>query len=294
MPRATNPADRVVRTRLRETLHFPDLTERLTLRLAAVPRYTARSHFAPWHKILGLPDFAGFTGVFTPLTYVEIAVDDAPCDLGGGLRVRGASGLARILAPDGSVRHLVRDGHHEIQRADGTRIAQGRYVNTFTRYDPDPVKRRVLTLPASLGLGEAPSRTTTAPALADLLPHARPPDARDAEPQAWHLGQTDANRHVNGVAYLRVLEAFAATLLFARGDDLRRRWAARARIVYRKPCFRGEAYRRVAWLEATEPRVVVAAVLKEADGPAARPAVVVELTLPEHPPEPAAGDPAAR
>lgn len=282
MARRRNPADRVVRTRLRETLHFPDLTERLTLRLAAVPRYTARSHFAPWHKILGLPDFSGQTGVFTPLTYVEIAVDDVPCDLGGVLRVRGESGLARVLAPDGRVRHLVRDGRHELQRDDGTRIAWGRYVNTFTRYDPDPARRRVVTLPESIGLGPGPERTTTAPGLADLLGAERAPDARDAEPQVWHLGQTDANRHVNGVAYLRVLEAFAATALFARGDDLRRRWASAARIVYRKPCFRGEAYRRVAWIGDAEPRVVVTAIVKEADGPAARPAVVVELTMPRH------------
>ncbi|MCW5893715.1 MAG: hypothetical protein KIT14_24640 [bacterium] len=271
-----------MRTRLRETLHFPDLTERLTLRLSAVPRYTARSHFAPWHRILGAPDFAGMTGVFTPLTYVEIAVDDVPCDLGGRLAVRGESGLARVLGADGAVRHLVRDGLHALHRADGTRVARGRYVNTFTRYDPDPARRRVATLPASLGLGPSPSRTTTAPTLGDLLVEARPPDARDAEPQVWHLGQTDANRHVNGVAYLRVLEAFAAAVLFARGDDLRRRWAASARIVYRKPCFRGEAYRRVAWVRPGEPCVVAAAIVKEDDGPAARPAVVVELTMPTH------------
>jgi hypothetical protein len=284
--RLRNPADRVVRTRLRETLHFPDLTERLTLRLAAVPRYTARSHFAPWHKILGMPDFAGGTGVFTPLTYVELVVDDVRCDLGGTLHVRGESGLARILAPDGSVRHLVRDGRHEVHRADGTRIGVGRYVNTFTRYDPDPARRRVVTLPASLGLGEAPSRTTAAPGVDDLLPAGRPADVRDAAPEVWHLGQTDANRHVNGMAYLQVLEAFAASALFARGDDLRRRWASRARIVYRKPCFRGEAYRRIAWLGDGEPRVVVAAIVKESDGPDARPAVVVELTMPAHDPLP--------
>lgn len=284
MARSRNPADRVVRTRLREPLHFPDLTERLTLQLSAVPRYTARSHFAPWHKILGPPDFAGMTGVFTPLTYVEVAVDDVPCDLGATLAVRGESGLARVLGPDGAVRHLVRDGCHELRRADGTRVARGRYVNTFTRYDPDPARRRVLTLPESLGLGPGPSRTTTAPGLGDLLAETRPPDARDDAPQVWHLGQTDANRHVNGVAYLRVLETFAATALFARGDDLRRRWAAGARIVYRKPCFRGEAYRRLAWIRAGEPCVVVAAIVKDADGAAARPAVVVELTMPAHAP----------
>ena len=45
-----NPADLVLRARYREAIHFPDLTERLALRLSSIVRYTARAHFGLWHR----------------------------------------------------------------------------------------------------------------------------------------------------------------------------------------------------------------------------------------------------
>lgn len=67
-----------------------------------------------------------------------------------------------------------------------------------------------------------------------------------------------------------------------KGSDLRRLFFARARIVYRKPCFRGEAFGRVAWLAGEAPPVVVGVFTKATDPPGARPAVAVELTLGRH------------
>jgi hypothetical protein len=91
------------------------------------------------------------------------------------------------------------------------------------------------------------------PAIETLLPNARPPDWVEPEPHVWHFGQTDPNRHVNGVEYLRVMESYLADALYGRGQDLRRLYAARARMVYRKPCFRGEGYRRAAWFTGEAP-----------------------------------------
>src|SRR5262249_23846211 len=152
---------------------------------------------------LGLPDFAGFTGVFSPLTFVELVVEEVPCDLRGKVAVVGESGLARTLDAGGGTRHIVRDGPHEGRRLAGAGVPRPRLVNTFTRYDPDPVKRRVTERPPELGLGPGPSRVTEAPGLWTLVPRDRVPERTDPVEHVWHLGNTDANRHVNGMEYLR-------------------------------------------------------------------------------------------
>jgi hypothetical protein len=82
--------------------------------------------------------------------------------------------------------------------------------------------------------------------------------------------------------YLRMMEVFVADALHGAGHDLRRLYFARARIVYRKPCFRGEGYRRVAWRHGEGGFVVAGAFRKAADAPGTRPAVAVELTMGQH------------
>jgi hypothetical protein len=276
MPR--NPADRVVRARIHQPLHFPDLSERLTLRLSAVERYVARAHFEPWHEVLGRPDFAGLTGVFSPLTHVELWTEDVPVALDARLLVTGAGFLARTVDAAGTTRHLVRDGHYEIRRADGVVVGGARLVNTFTRYDPDPARRRVEDVVAAIGLQTLPSRVIEVPQVADLVPQGRTADASDGDAHVWHLGNTDANRHVNGMEYLRAVEGFQADVLFRAGHDLRQLWAARTRIVFRKPCFRGEGYRRLAWMCGEAPLVLAGAIVKTSDPPGAPPAAAVEIT----------------
>ena len=80
----------------------------------------------------------------------------------------------------------------------------------------------------------------------------------------------------------RVMETFLANLLHARGQDLKRLYAARARMVYRKPCFRGEGYRRAAWFAGEAPLTLAGAFFKEEDEPGARPAAVIEVTYRQH------------
>jgi hypothetical protein len=280
------PIDRVLRGRVREPIRFVDLSERMALKLSAVSSYTARVHFGVWHRQIGMPDFRQLTGVFTPLVFVELEATDVPLDPRVPLRVEGESYLAKTLDADGAVRYVVREGHHAVSDQHGTVVARANLTNVFTRYDPDPARRRVTELPSELGLGAVPSRVTELPTLESFVPAGRRPDFVEAEPRVWHYGQTDPNHHVNGVEYLRVMEDFVADVLAARGQDLRRLYFARARLVYRKPCFRGEGYRRVAWFRGEAPPVVVGAFLKAGDPPDARPAASVELTLLQHePPE---------
>jgi hypothetical protein len=71
-------------------------------------------------------------------------------------------------------------------------------------------------------------------------------------------------------------------VLHRRGHDARRLYFSRTRILYRKPCFRGERYRRVAWFVGEAPLVIAAAIVKVDDPPGSRPAVAVELTVSRH------------
>ena len=263
---ARHPADLVVRARYREAINFPDLTERLALRLSSVLSYTARAHFGAWHRKIGAPDFTDPRGVFTPLATVEIEVEDVAVDPRQRFQVRGETYLAKSVDQNGAVRNLMRQGKHTIYDARGTVVARARLTNVFTRYDPDPARRRVTEL---LGIDA-------------LIAADRRPDFTEERERVWHYGQTDANRHVNGMEYLRSMEQFVADGLHRAGHDLRRLFFRGARIVYRKPCFRGEGYRRVAWYRGEAPLVVGGAFLKANDSPGARPADAVELTLAQH------------
>ena len=288
MPRTTrtpgNPADHVLRARLKEAVRFPDLTERRALKLSAVLHYTSRAHFGQWHRRMGGPDFTAHSGLFTPLFMVEIETTDVSLNPLAALQVHGETSLAKTLDPAGAVDHIIRVGKHTLLAGDGfsTLVGRAHLINVFTRYDPDPARRRVTMLPVEMGLGPAPSRVATLPSIDDFIPAGRRPDFAETAPSVWHYGQTDPNRHVSGMEYVRAMESYVATVLRQAGHDLRRLYYTRARILYRKPCFRGEGYRRVAWFRGEAPLVVSGAFYKEDDAPQARPAVAVELTVSQH------------
>jgi hypothetical protein len=276
-------ADRVIRTRLREPVHFQTLTENRTIRLSSVLEYTGRSHFAPWHRTLaGTHDFTNPAGIFTPLVFVEVETADLACDPNFRVEVRGESWLGHSRDESGAVRNIVREGSHTVANPGGEVLARARMLNVFTRYHPDPARRRVTELPAELGLGALPTRVIEVPGIESLIDPARKPDFADAHPHVWHYGQTDPNRHINGTAYLRAMEEFVADSLYAAGHDLRRLYAARARIIYRKPSFRGEGYRRVAWFRSEAPLVLAGAFCHEKQAVDAQPAVAIELTMLQH------------
>src|SRR5262249_10601201 len=111
---ARNPADLVLRARYREAINFPDLTERLALRLSSVLSYMARVHFGLWTGKVGGPDFPAPAGVFTPLATVEIQVEDVAVDPRQPFRVHGETHLAKSLDEHGAVRHLMRQGCHAV------------------------------------------------------------------------------------------------------------------------------------------------------------------------------------
>ncbi len=267
-----NPADAIFSARRSERVHFSDVGEDLTLKLAAIPHYTARAHFGLWHARMGRPDFGDQRTIFTPLVLVELDATATRVDLAAPIRVRGRAWLARVLDTRGELRGLAREGFYELSQPGRGRLGAARFVNLFTRYDADPARRRVTELPASYGLGERPERVLELPPLEEVLgatgdhearpdPAGPPPESlavfRDPEPLVFHYAQTDANRHVNGMEYVRLAQQAAAQALVGLAP-LHELWEARARIVYRKPCFRGGYYRREACVveeNASEARV---------------------------------------
>jgi hypothetical protein len=276
-------ADRIVRTRMREPVGFQSLTENRSIKLSSVSDYAGRSHFAPWHRILaGLHDFEKMAGIFTPLVYVDLETSDIACDPMARAVIRGESFLGKSLDDSGAVRHLVREGRHTVVDAAGRKLATARMLNIFTRYDPDPARRRVTTLPPELGLGGQPTRVVEVPGVDSIIDRARLPDFVETQTHVWHYGQTDPNRHVNGMAYLRAMEEHIADLLHHSGHDLKRLFAARARIVYRKPSFRGEPYRRAVWFRSEAPLALAGAFFKADDDASAAPSVAIELTFLQH------------
>ncbi|HVN28841.1 MAG TPA: hypothetical protein VMT64_10165 [Candidatus Binataceae bacterium] len=284
MPKTINRADRIVRTRMREDVAFPSLTENRTIKLSSVSEYTGRSHFGPWQRILaGMHSFEQMSGIFTPLVYVELETTDAVCDPNSKLTIQGESFLGKSLDETGAVRRIVREGRHVVLDPGGIKLASARMLNVFTRYDPDPAKRRVIELPPELGLGAAPTRIIEVPELETIVDRTRKPDFLETQNHVWTYDQTDPNRHVNGTSYLRAMQEHVADLLHASGHDLKRLYAARARIVYRKPSFRGEAYRRAVWFRSEAPLALAGAFFGAQDAASATPSVAVELTFQQHP-----------
>lgn len=277
-----NPADVVLSAEAESRVEFSDLSERMALKLGALVRYVARAHFMTWEKLRDLPDFDSLEGIFTPLVGMEMAATDIRVTPGELLVARGSSIFGKVLDAEGRVRNIARDGVHALFRADGEKVGEVRFINVFTRYDKDPVKRKVLEIPAELGVGSMPSRVTEPPTVESLLPLDRDPDLPAAEPGVWYYAQTDPNQHVNSLAYLQVMQDFVATRLHREGVSMADLWASRARIVFRKPCFRGEEYRRFAWRTGDSPLVIGGAIAKAEDPAGHLPAAAVELTLQRH------------
>ncbi len=282
MPSPENPADLVITGEADTRVEFSDLSERRAVKLSALTRYVSRAHFQTWEGLRRMPDFDDLQGIFTPLVLIELEASDARVQPGELLHARGEGVLGKVLDTDGSVRNVTRDSLHRVFTDDGRTIGSVRFVNVFTRYDTDPARRKVRELPPELGLGALPSNVTELPTVQTMLPLDRPPDFPEGEPAAWYYAQTDPNRHVNSIAYLHVAQEYAATRLHQAGHRLDRLWASRARVCFRKPCFRGEEYRRLAWRTGDDPPVVGVAIAKCSDPEGHPPATAIELTLSEH------------
>ncbi len=230
---------------------FDEITERGALKLTSVLRVTAPRHFELWLSEVGGPDFFTSTGLFIPIAAFDLFVSDAPIRLGAEFDVAITIRLGRQLADDGTFRRLVSESVgeiHSLHAETGERVLLARNIkhNALSRNDPDPAKRRVTELPTTMNLGASPQRVLSFPGIDEL---ARPPagysvlaSLADSQSRVWSYQQTDMNRHVHAMEYVRMLDLFATEHLYRLAKPPRDHLIERTRVSFRKPCFPGEEY----------------------------------------------------
>jgi hypothetical protein len=250
----TRTADTEFRGTFHEPPYFEDLSERAAVKLTSMLRLTGRPHYTLWSREIGGPHFKERTGQFFPIYYLDVQVTDVPVETRDPVRIDVRIHLGKHLTAEGAVERIISEAWTELtsMAVDGRRLRLGgtHKQAVFTRPDPDPEKRRVVVLHPSLGLGDLPTREIRPFGPEDIL---SPPEGyvggetfADTEPHAWSYQQTDPNGHVHAMEYVRVTEAFAADHLARQEVAPRAYFFARARIVFRRPCFTGEWYRRTA------------------------------------------------
>jgi hypothetical protein len=247
-------ADTEFRGTFQEPPYFEDLSERSAVKLTSLLRLTGRPHYTLWAREVGSPHFKERTGQFIPIYYLDLEVTDVPVETREALQVDVRIRLGKHLGPDGGVERLLSEAWTEVSAAtaDGRRLTLGTTHKqaVFTRPHPDPARRKVRVLHPSMGLGELPEREIRPFGLADLL---AVPEGftggealADGEAHVWSYQQTDPNRHIHAMEYVRVMEAFASDQLARRGRSPEGYFFARARVLFRRPCFTGEWFRRTA------------------------------------------------
>jgi 5-formyltetrahydrofolate cyclo-ligase len=238
----------------RAPTYFDDLTERCAVKLTSLLRITGPPHYSLWSDQVGGQHFRERTGQFIPIYSLDLFVNDEFVETREAFDVEVTIRLGKETAPDGAVARLVSEGQTQVfaHRSGGGRICVGGTTKhcVFTRPDADPAQRRVTELHPYMNLGKLPERemrllgidSVTAPPRNYRL--ADGGGFEDREPHVWSYLQTDPNRHVHAMEYVRALERFAVDHLARLGRSPRRYFFDRARVVFRRPAFTGDLYVR--------------------------------------------------
>lgn len=289
--------DTEFRGTFRAPSYFEDLTERCAVKLTSLLRITGPPHYNLWQEQVGGAHFRERTGQFIPIYFLDLTVTDEPVETRDGFDVEVAIRLGKELGGDGRVQRLLSEGETAVwaQRATGGRricVGRTRKLSVFTRPDPDPALRKVTALHPYMRFAGLPERQLHLPSVDELLAPpagceiAEPGLLRDSDFGVWSYQQTDPNQHVHAMEYVRTLELFATEQLARFGRSPRGFFFDRARVLFRRPCFTGDFYRRegrlfsdpaggAEWLVASLWRV-------EPEGPPAAdraPAVVIQLSV---------------
>jgi hypothetical protein len=248
-------------------LAFEDLSERGALKLHSTLRYTGRFHYALWEREVTGEDFFERTDQFTPIYSMELEVTDAPLNLREPLIVETTIRLGRTVDASGETTRIVGRAQQTLRgtAAEGGAVEVGtlRKHSVFTRPDGPREQRGVRELHESLGLGPRPPRTfrllttldlSVPPADFDPDPVKKTLSLADAGPHVWGYEQTDPNRHVHAMDYVKVMEGFGWDHLARGGIAAAGHFYDSCRILFRAPCFRGEGYLRTGRFEPRDER----------------------------------------
>ncbi len=251
-PRRHATADYAVR--------YEDIVQDGRVRLEAIPQGVG---FSAWRKLLRdtpLPELAKRAHIAAIPSRFFIQTLGGPVSVRNHLEATSRYQLARA-EQDGQVTRLLLNFHTDVwgvaERTydpqpdnKGERVHVGRIFSeqVWTRPFAPAGQRRVLSLPAGLGVSEVPSEVYEwqDPARALELPEgARWIDAAEApDPQVLYFGlvHTDSNQHVNSLVYPRVIEEAALRRLgvLGCGFDV---MGTELELAFARPCFAGRRYR---------------------------------------------------
>jgi hypothetical protein len=281
--------------------YFEDLTERCAVKLTSLLRITGPPHYALWQEQVSGPHFRERTGQFIPIYAMDLEVTDEAVETRDAFDVDVTIRLGCERGPDGGVQRLLSEGETAVwahRAGGGARVCVGRTRkhSVFTRPDSDPARRRVTELHPSMRFSGLPTRAMHLITAEELLAApvgyeaADPGVQRDGEPHVFSYQQTDPNQHIHAMEYVRTLERFATDLLARRGRSPRHFFFDRAHVLFRRPCFTGDFYRREGcfYLSPDGSRDLFIGSLRRVrpEGPPAAdeaPAVVVQLWVRNRP-----------
>lgn len=258
-PRSEGTADYAVR--------YEDIAQDGRVRLEAIPQGVG---FSAWRKLLRdtpLPELAKRAHIAAIPSRFFIQTFGGPVSVRNHLEATSRYQLARAER-DGEVTRLLLNFHTDIwgiaertydpqPRHKGERVHVGRIFSeqVWTRPFAAAGERRVLRLPAGLGVPEVPEEIYPwrEPAEVVELPEGARwlEECESPDPQTLHFGlvHTDSNQHVNSLVYPRVIEEAALRRLATLGRDFAL-LGSELELAFARPCFAGRSYR--VWLRLFE------------------------------------------
>ncbi len=244
-------------------VRYEDIAQDGRFRLEGMPECLGRT---VWTKLIGpskLYRQLSRQGITPVLTRLGIEGGQGPISIEYPLKATGRFRFSHSLDDDAEVQRILLNMWGEVTgpRAStrdpqppgvGEQITVGRIFaeHTLTRPFATPGERRVRSLrdipgispyPRAEYLGEAPRALAALPRAAEPLE----PLSLDREPVAFGIDDTDANQHVNSLAYPRLLRGAVLRRLAKLGLDTKVMMRS-VEIAFRKPNFAGDtAYIRV-------------------------------------------------
>ena len=276
-------------------LRYEDVAQDGRLVLTALPHFLGLLVFQPILARNQAARSLARSGIFPIMSRMIIDGGQGPVSVSRLVDGSGGFALAHTVDESGQPNRLLLEMWAEMTAprarthgppppGAGELIGVGRVYgeHVFTRLFAPPGERKVTRFPPGPWPEVPPARRewrgvdaiVALPDGAVWLEDERPDDA----PLVFGLAHTDANQHVNSLAYPRLFED-AALRRLARLGRPTTVLARYMEIGYRKPCFAGQSVRIVLRAYLRGERVGVAGWFRPEEDPASRPSAVVRMEV---------------
>jgi hypothetical protein len=277
-------------------LRYEDVSQDGRLLLTALPHFMGQAVFQGLMVKVGAARVNAHAGILPILTRLTIEGHGGPVSIRKPIAVRGGYQLAHTVDESGAVNRLQLIAFASMSAPigrtnppkppnDGQPISVGSVIgeHVFTRLFAPPAERKITRfapgpwpeVPETRVGWRTPESLLELPEGATAIDEALAPD--DVA-MVFGLVHTDANHHVNSLAYPRLFEEATLRRLAAHGRDLQ----VLARFVetaYRKPCFAGQRMRILLRLYERDGRSGAVGVFVPDEDRGARPHTVVRIEM---------------